>query len=94
MFNDDKTLTNSTAKLSQGAMNALKLFFVVFPLKFLHIDQTYIALKYFYKTNLQKTLFNMQVVKKEGAKDSLCKSSNARCFRTTNFDGFHYGVSV
>ena len=41
----------------------------------------------------QSTLFNMQIVNKKGEKDSSCKTSHAKCFRTKIFDRFHQGMS-
>ena len=35
----------------------------------------------------------MQIVNKKGEKDSLCKTSHAKCFRTKIFDRVHQGMS-
>ena len=43
---------------------------------------------------LQNTLLNMQIVNKKGVGDSLCKIFHPKCFKTTNFDRFRYGVSL
>ena len=36
----------------------------------------------------------MQIVNKKGVGDSLCKIFHPKCFKTTNFDRFRYGVSL
>ena len=64
-------------------------FFAVFSLKFQHIDQTHST-----EITLQNTLLNMQIVNKKGIGDSLCKIFHPKCFKTTNFDRFRYGVSL
>ena len=64
-------------------------FFAVFSLKFQHIDQTHST-----EITLQNTLLNMQIVNKKGVGDSLCKIFHPKCFKTTNFDRFRYGVSL
>ena len=43
---------------------------------------------------LQNTLLNMQIVNKKGVGDSLCKIFHPKCFKTSNFDRFRYGVSL
>ena len=34
------------------------------------------------------------MVNKKGTEDSLCKTSLPKCFKTTNFDTFHQGMSL
>ena len=53
------------------------------------IDQTHST-----EITLQNTLLNMQIVNKKGVGDSLCKIFHPKCFKTTNFDRFRYGVSL
>ena len=36
----------------------------------------------------------MQIVNKKGVGDSLCKILHPKCFKTTNFDRFRYGVGL
>ena len=36
----------------------------------------------------------MQIVNKKGVGDSLCNIFHPKCFKTTNFDRFRYGVSL
>ena len=88
-------LINSTAKLSPRAMNRgeiLRACFRHFPPCFHFNFFASITIKLILKY-LNKTLFNMQIVNKKGEKDSLCKTSHAKCFRTKIFDRVHQGMS-
>ena len=64
-------------------------FLLCFHLNFTHRSNSYST-----EITLQNTLLNMQIVNKKGVGDSLCKIIHPKCFKTTNFDRFRYGVSL
>ena len=92
MFYNDKFHRETLARGDESRWSfesVFPSFFAVFSLKFQHIDQTHST-----EITLQNTLLNMQIVNKKGVGDSLCKIFHPKCFKTTNFDRFRYGVSL